>query len=314
MCIEKTNSIKGIFILLVFLRHICSYADYNGPMDQAAVWIDRMSRQLIVAMFLFYSGYGIMEAIRRKGYDYVKAMPVKRIGSVWADFAAAVSVFWILRTLMGKKYGFSKIVLSYLGWDGLGNSNWYLFSILVMYLLTYVSFRILRKNHWHAVIGVTILSTGYILVMMQFKEGYWYNTVLCYTAGMWFSLLKTRIDRRLETSGAAYLSGLLVTSGIMLAAWQFAENQWVCEAGAVAFSFFVVLLTMKFGVKNKILCWLGQNLFPLYIYQRIPMILLRRAGLAEWNGYAYFAACFVCMFGIVPIYQCWKRRGKSRMI
>ena len=27
--------------------------------------------QLMVALFLFYSGYGIYEAIKRKGYEYV---------------------------------------------------------------------------------------------------------------------------------------------------------------------------------------------------------------------------------------------------
>ena len=35
----------------------------------------------------------------------------------------------------------------------------------------------------------------------------------------------------------------------------------------------VVLLTTKFKINSPILLWCGKNLFPLYIYQRIPMVV-----------------------------------------
>lgn len=35
--------------------------------------------QLIVVMFLFYSGYGVMESVRSKGTAYIKSIPFKRV-------------------------------------------------------------------------------------------------------------------------------------------------------------------------------------------------------------------------------------------
>ena len=57
---------------------------YKIPLQKN--WIDSVGvkfitklEQLMVTMFLFYSGYGVMESIKRKGDDYIKSFPKKRI-------------------------------------------------------------------------------------------------------------------------------------------------------------------------------------------------------------------------------------------
>lgn len=47
----------------------------------------------------------------------------------------------------------------------------------------------------------------------------------------------------------------------------------ISNALGVSLAFLVVILSMKVSVSSQPLQWLGKNLFPLYIYQRIPMIL-----------------------------------------
>lgn len=68
---DQCDSIKGIFILLVFVRHVLQYIiasgyEFSSLQDKLFLKIDRELDQLIVVMFLFYSGYGIMESIRKK--------------------------------------------------------------------------------------------------------------------------------------------------------------------------------------------------------------------------------------------------------
>ena len=56
-----------------------------------------------------------------------------------------------------------------------------------------------------------------------------------------------------------------------------APNQLFGLAGNIttlAFAFIVLLITYKIKLGNPILCWMGKNLFPLYIYQRLPMMLM----------------------------------------
>ena len=76
---EQCNAIKGIFILVVFIRHIWPYLrdfgyDFSSLGDGIFMKIDRCMGQLIVVAFLFYSGYGVMESIKYKGKQYLFAM------------------------------------------------------------------------------------------------------------------------------------------------------------------------------------------------------------------------------------------------
>lgn len=138
---ERTDSIKGIFILMVFFSHIKDYIvkagyEYSGQGDEVFQYFFSFIGQLMVVMFLFYSGYGVMESIRKKGEAYVVAMPRHRVAGTLINFDVAVLIFLVVDLLLGRDVVLSKIVLSFLAWDSLGNSNWYIFAILICYLLT----------------------------------------------------------------------------------------------------------------------------------------------------------------------------------
>ena len=51
-------------------------------------------------MFLFYSGYGVMESIRKKGEAYVVAMPRHRVAGTLINFDVAVLIFLVVDLLM----------------------------------------------------------------------------------------------------------------------------------------------------------------------------------------------------------------------
>ena len=53
---------------------------------------------------------------------------------------------------------------------------------------------------------------------------------------------------------------------------------------------------MEIERKNRILEWTGKNLFPLYIMQRIPMILLQHTRLADQYVYLYASVCLIFMY------------------
>ena len=95
---DTTNAIKGIFILLVFIKHATPYNTssgyiYDGIGDNYFQIIDRYVGQWIVAMFLFYSGYGIMESIKKKGENYISSIPSKRLLTVLLNFDVAVLIY-----------------------------------------------------------------------------------------------------------------------------------------------------------------------------------------------------------------------------
>lgn len=68
---EQCNCLKGFFIVVVFCRHIAPYLseagyDFSLLGDNLFRQIDESIGQLLVVMFLFYSGYGVMESIKKK--------------------------------------------------------------------------------------------------------------------------------------------------------------------------------------------------------------------------------------------------------
>lgn len=77
LSIETTNVIKGVFIILVVIKHATPYVINAGWQPEGVAgeifhFVNNNVGQWIVAMFLFYSGYGIMESIKRKGSAYVR--------------------------------------------------------------------------------------------------------------------------------------------------------------------------------------------------------------------------------------------------
>lgn len=144
---DQSNAIKGLFILMVFISHSMSKVrsagfEFGSGVDAFGDRIQTEFGQLIVVMFLFYSGYGVMESYVNKGQDYLKTFPKKRILTTLLNFDIAVLLFAVLDLALGIEIGLKQFGLSLLGWKDVGNDNWYIFVILFCYAVAYMGFRI----------------------------------------------------------------------------------------------------------------------------------------------------------------------------
>lgn len=292
---ENTLSIKGIFIILVFFSHFKSYVDLVSWSDQLLVFVVSLFGQAMVAMFLFYSGFGMMESVCKKGMDYVKSLPRKRILATLLRFDVAVVLFWVVCQICKEEVTLGHLLASLLAWDSLGNSNWYIFTILVLYGLTYLSFSLFQSSENKA-----LLMTGcmvFILILFsswfEIRPMHWYDTALCYVFGMAYSRFRKQIES-LVHSRVIYL--LVLT--LLIYIWLWMKGKYLCapflqqSCSNLIFAACVVLATMKIRFKNPVLMWCGNNLFELYMLQRIPMILLGYAGVNQ-NVIVYFVCCVV---------------------
>ena len=97
---DQIQAIKGVFLLLVFARHFSQYVQYTSVLSYPFEVLGRWLEQLIVVPFLFYSGFGIAESVKKKGYAYIRNMPVRRILNVLFQFDIVVILFWATQTLL----------------------------------------------------------------------------------------------------------------------------------------------------------------------------------------------------------------------
>lgn len=289
---SNTQAIKGMFIIIVFLSHIRTYAKFTNTADLFVIDILNYLGQLMVAMFLFYSGYGIYEAIKKKGKNYIDLMPKNRIGKTYFDFAFALILFLIVDIILGYHYSLSEVLLAFAAWTSIGNSAWYMFAIFILYIITYVSFKLLGNNKFIAICCVTVLSLFYVYIMSKVKEDYWSSTCLCYAAGMWYSYWKEKIETFLKKRECNYYLTTLIA---VLLYGYLADSRYsrlmMYNMVSVIFCLVLILLSMKVSVDSNLLIWCGQNLFWLYILQRIPMLIFHNLKLNEVSPWGYLVVC-----------------------
>ncbi len=313
---EQCNAIKGIFILLVFIRHVWPYLSnygygFTALGDAVFMKIDRSMGQLLVAAFLFYSGYGVMESVKRKGRQYIDSMPRKRLLTTLVNYDIAVIVFLILDLILGIELETQKTILAFVAWSSIGNSCWYIFVILVCYLCTWLGFRFGKE--WLVVILFVI---SYIF-LLNTRHLFWYNTMLCYLAGFFYSKYKSQIELFVKQR---YWIVAIVCALAFVCSHVFKPSSILFgltdNLEAILFALVIVVVSMKVKVGNQALIWCGTKLFPIYIYQRLPMIALEKFDDGQFisqHPYLYVWICLIITLVIAFVYRSvsFERIGKE---
>lgn len=292
---DTANVIKGICIWLVFIRHISQYM-VNIPAlnfsDNLLFDADSYIRQLLVVPFLFYSGFGVTHAIRNRGEAYANKIPTKRVLPTLRNFDIAVVFFLLMNIALGYELDLTRVLLAFTGWESIRNSNWYIFCILICYMLSWISFKLCAKKSKSMMLGVLFVGILlYTAILYFFKGHWWYDTVYAYAAGAVYASYKTQFEGAIKR----HYSFVFAFALIGFVVFYNAPNYFSVAADitAVFLSFIIVLMTFKVRLRSNVLAWSGRNLFPLYIYQRLPMVVLSTVcGGAFMNNHPY--AYIVC--------------------
>lgn len=291
---KKADALKGICVMLVFFSHFRGYltlaSEYNGIYLKVQGYLG----QMIVVPFLFFSGYGITLSIRRKGAEYVNQIPVKRVLRILLHFDLAVLLFVAVNLFLGRDLSAKSVILSLLSWDSIGNSNWYILAILLSYLATFAAFKIFQKKELPAALLLTVLIGVVVAVLARYRADYYCNTMFTYVFGVWYALLKEKIDKLCMKSGLIYMLIFAVCAFVYYVVHKrYAANIWWYNLWAVLFMAIVLLIQMKVSIHSECLCFLGNHIFSIYILQRIPMWILANKYHVDDIPYQYFITSFI---------------------
>ena len=311
--IENTTIINGIFVIVVFFSHFLSYNSNFNSFDKPVITIMNIVSQLMVATFLFYSGYGIYCKIRKDRKSYIDSFFKKRFLRVLFNFDLAVTIFYLMSICIKSNYSFSRYLLSLIGWEAVGNSNWYIFVIFIIYLSIILVFKLLEKrSDFTCLIVLTLLSFVYIYLLNIYKADYWCSTLLCFVGGMWYSYYKDKIDNIVLKNMLRYILAIIILFIVFAIMYKFRSNVYIYNVMSIIFVIIISIIFSCISSSNKVLTYFGKNVFWIYILQRIPMILLKD----KLNMYVYFTICFITtivltyIMNIVSNYI-WKKISRS---
>ena len=152
---------------MIFLTHSAQYLTVTRAPWETPYWLLRLGcGQGVVTMFFFYSGFGILEAIRKKGKAYLRAFPKNRFLRTLVHFDIAVLLFLLLAIVQGRHYHLQHILFAFTGWTAIGNSNWFMFDIFVAYALTFLAFSVAgTKKPLRGTVVLTALAFGFVVLL-----------------------------------------------------------------------------------------------------------------------------------------------------
>lgn len=275
LSMASTTSMNGVFVVLIVISHAAPYLSLDSGLLNDSYWLfKKMHDQLIVVPFLLFSGYGVMQQIKARE-DYLKQLPRNRILKTLVKFDLAVAVFAVVSIgILKNRYDLRTVLLSFVGWESVGNSNWYIFSILLMYLATWVG-GLLGKRH-RLVWFVSIFAICYLMLFWKsftYVRWYYISTIMCYPAGMWVSLYEEEVFSQIRKHPVITILGLTI---IFVVTALRRGNMVIMNMHSVAFGLMLVWFMRFVRLENKVIHFLGKYSFGIYILQRLPMMILSR--------------------------------------
>ena len=276
---KQTTTINGIFVFLVFLSHGAQYISLAGPSNLLYVHLRSFLGQAVVTTFLFYSGYGMMNSIQRKGQSYVREMPLKAF-KLLLQFDIAVIFYLLSGLVIDRIYTPKQILLGLSTWTSVGNSNWYITAMIILCLIIGLSFTVTRGKQIFGIILTTLLTMGVVFLLMKIERpAYTYNTMICLPAGMLFAYFKPQIDKIIKSDLMYLVVCLLIFSVMSYSRIHIKSGIEMYAIWSVLFAVAFAIFTKKIKIENSFVEWLGEHIFSIYILQRIPMNILRFYGI-----------------------------------
>ncbi len=276
---SQTDAINGIFVFIVFLSHMRGYLpDINS--NWAIAQFCSTLGQMMVTTFLFISGYGCTISYLKKGDNYINKIPRNRLLPLLINLDIAVGIFLIIQRFIYKRtFETTHILKSLIGWESVGNSNWYIFAILCLYIAFYIAFKFFKKDKFSILFSLSVLTIAYIKIVEYLLDGsshWYYDTAICFTFGVLYAFYKDKIYETVTKSNIRYfvLLAFFVASFFYLNKTGFGYTAMYYNLYSLTFISAIILIMMKVQIGNKILAFFGSHVFEIYIFQRIPMMIL----------------------------------------
>ena len=267
---------KFLAALAVVNGHIVLFGNYDG------ILVRFMNLgACCVALFFFFSGYGLVFSYRKKGNDYLKSFLTHRLGKVVLPLIVAYAITLPVYAMQKGPINWYLLVET-LGWGGpYLKYSWYVTEIIGVYVLFYVS----MKNKMQLNSKLLILSMLVLIfmgVLWTTHQPIWYIvSLLGFIIGIWWQRYEEKVLSFLKKCNVPVL--ILVVAGMWFVVWQWpitGKNllqayRYEFAAMFVSAGLFPVLIALVIGAMRITPsdCCVTRSYYEIYLVQNCAMII-----------------------------------------
>jgi peptidoglycan/LPS O-acetylase OafA/YrhL len=229
-------------------------------------------------MFLFYSGYGIYESIKKKGNKYSKSLLTKSL-ILFIKSELIILIFALRNIIYKKEITLKKYILTAFFYSSIGNSNWFAYTIILYYIYAFLSFAFIENKNYNylGIIFITIICYlhGY------FTYFYFYKSKVCavdntlsFILGFCYSGIRKYTDKYIMKYDFSYF-GILTFFSLIYCYFYISKNKSIFMHNYIngSFSIIVVLVNMKVKFDNEFLKFLNAHSYSIYLLQRVILAI-----------------------------------------
>lgn len=191
--------------------------------------------------------------------DYLKNFWPKRLGKMIPIFAIVVIIDFIIN----KEINFSRAT---------GGAKWYVYELIILYILFYISYRLFKKNQL-AIVFLAAIVLAFLFLLFNFDNP-WYGSTLYFPLGMAYYKIKERTGNITILKRIILVIGLFFLTGVTILSFFLWDDLFVgvflCRnIASVSFCFAILLILEKVKIGNKMSLMLGMVSYEIYLIHGI---------------------------------------------
>ena len=189
----------------------------------------------------------------------------------------------------------------------IGNSFWFTFAIILLYIYSYFSFHFFTKSNLFSIIILNIICCLHIIIVYNYYHKniiYSIDTIICFIIGLYYSLFKFHLHKFIMKNDINYYVVLIIFI-IFYYKFYTSERKYIINILLKngVFTFISILFTMKIKFKNDFLDLLTSHSYSIHILQRIVMIYILKKGYFENNDFIKFFFEFLLVILIAILFD-----------
>ena len=275
--VQRTLPLRGMLAISIIMHH---YALVEGSTALPVVQEFMSWGGVVVAVFFFITGYGLMTSFKSKGSVYLSSFLMHRLGKILPSLIIATLCFLTIQSIITSSNAFVSIFELKSGITPLPTS-WFAYAIIIFYVAFFITAKVF-KDYKRIIIVLWIFSTIYIMALLYAGwENCWYKSTYAFNIGFTYAYFEDKIKAFILKHPISF-GGCVVASFILLVVIR-VVNSCYCYTHIEFWKTFVYYLApfyvvtsiyMMGVVASSLFRFLGKISYDIYIVQGAFVVLL----------------------------------------